>query len=150
MNQPLHIEEVLEKEGVYVSTTAGVSMYPMLRHRRDTIVIRPVTGRLKKYDIPLYKRGKDYVLHRIIKVRPDSYVICGDNCLKREYGITDEQIIGVLSEVIRGERRIDLEGWPYRLYCRTWVALYPVRSVWMYLKITGKKLVKRGKRCILR
>ena len=72
----------------------------------------------KKYDIPLYKRGKDYVLHRIVKVGPDSYVICGDNCLKREYGITDEQIIGVLSEVIRGERRIDLEGWPYRLYCR--------------------------------
>lgn len=118
MNQPLHIEEVFEKEGVFVSTTAGVSMYPMLRHRRDTIVIRPVNGRLKKYDIPLYKRGKDYVLHRIVKVGPDSYVICGDNCLKREYGITDEQIIGVLSEVIRGERRIDLEGWPYRLYCR--------------------------------
>ena len=45
MNQPLHIEEVFEKEGVFVSTTAGVSMYPMLRHRRDTIVIRPVTGR---------------------------------------------------------------------------------------------------------
>lgn len=150
MSQPLHIEEVLEQKGVYVSTTAGVSMYPLLRHRRDTIVIRPVTGRLKKYDVPLYRRGNDYVLHRIVKVKPDSYVICGDNCLRREYGITDEQIIGVLSGVVRGEQTIDLNGWKYRLYCRVWVALYPVRYVWMYLKITGKKTVKKVKTCILR
>lgn len=57
VNQPLHIEEVFEKEGVFVSTTAGVSMYPMLRHRRDTIVIRPVTGRLKNM-IFLYINGE--------------------------------------------------------------------------------------------
>ena len=108
MNQSLHIEEVLEQKGVYVSTTAGVSMYPLLRHRKDTIVIHSVEGRLKKYDIPLYKRGEAYVLHRIVKVNPDNYVICGDNCLKREYGITDEQIIGVLSGIVRGEHTIDI------------------------------------------
>ena len=35
----MHIEDVIQKDGVYVSTTAGVSMYPMLRNRRDTIII---------------------------------------------------------------------------------------------------------------
>ena len=73
--QPLRIEDVLREKGLYVSTTAGVSMYPMLRDRRDTIMIRPAEGRLKKYDVPLYRRGKAYVLHRIVKVLPDSYVI---------------------------------------------------------------------------
>lgn len=150
MNQSLHIEEVLEQKGVYVSTTAGVSMYPLLRHRKDTIVIRSVEGRLKKYDIPLYKRGEAYVLHRIVKVNPDNYVICGDNCLKREYGITDEQIIGVLSGIVRGEHTIDMEGWRYHLYSRVWVALYPGRYAWMYLKTEGKKIVKRVRTCILR
>ena len=29
----MHIEDVIQKDGVYVSTTAGVSMYPMLRNR---------------------------------------------------------------------------------------------------------------------
>lgn len=145
MSQPLHIEEVLKQKGVYVSTTAGVSMYPLLRNRKDTIVIRPPEGRLRKYDVPLYKRGNDYVLHRIVKVKPDSYVICGDNCLKREYGITDAQIIGVLSGLVRGERTVDLNGWRYRLYCRIWVALYPVRYVWMRLKIMGKKVLKKVK-----
>lgn len=67
----MHIEEVLASQGVYISTTSGVSMYPMLRDRRDTIIIRPVSGRLKKYEVPLYRRGEDYVLHRIVKVTPE-------------------------------------------------------------------------------
>ena len=65
------IEEILQKEGCLVTTTAGVSMYPMLRNRRDTVVIRPAAGRLKKYDVALYKRGESYVLHRVVKVLPD-------------------------------------------------------------------------------
>ena len=78
MNKERTIEEVLKEDGVFVSTTAGMSMYPMLRNRRDTIIVKPYEGRLKKYDIPLYKRNGTYILHRIVKVLPDSYVICGD------------------------------------------------------------------------
>ena len=46
MNEKSHIEDVLAENGVFVSTTVGMSMYPMLRNRRDTIIIRPYTGRL--------------------------------------------------------------------------------------------------------
>lgn len=66
MGEVLHIEDALNEKGVYVSTTSGVSMYPMLRNRRDTIIVKPPTAPLKKYDVPLYRRGDDYVLHRII------------------------------------------------------------------------------------
>lgn len=31
------IEGVLARDGVWVSTTAGTSMWPMLRDRRDTV-----------------------------------------------------------------------------------------------------------------
>lgn len=61
------IQEVLERDGVWISTTAGTSMWPMLRDRRDTIVVRPVEGRLRPYDIALYRRGNAYILHRVIK-----------------------------------------------------------------------------------
>ena len=77
--QLIHIEDILNERGFYISTTVGTSMYPMLRNRRDTVVIRPVTGKLKKYDIPLYRRGDDYVLHRIIGNSEQGYVICVDN-----------------------------------------------------------------------
>ena len=119
-------------------------MYPMLRNRRDTVIIRPVEGRLKKYDVPLYRRGKDYVLHRIVKVTPEGYVICGDNCLHREYQVTDRQIIGVLKGFYRGDREIDIDGNGYRLYCRLWVAAYPFRYVikrfWRIIRILMKRV----------
>ena len=89
----MSIEEGLKKNGYHASTTSGYSMYPLLRDRRDNIVVRPCSGRLKKYDVPLYKRGNEYVLHRIIKVLPDGYVICGDNCINKEYNIKDENIL---------------------------------------------------------
>lgn len=150
MNQSLHIEEVLAKEGVYVSTTAGTSMFPMLRNRKDTIVIRPVKGRLKKYDIPLYRRGSDYVLHRIVKVNADGYVICGDNCLKKEKHVTDAQIIGVLSGVYRGNREVDLQGMGYRLYCRVWVAIYPIRYVIKKMGMLMRAFLKKVRTWILK
>ncbi len=136
----MHIEDVIQKDGVYVSTTAGVSMYPMLRNRRDTIIIKPVTGRLKRYDVPLYRRGNEYVLHRIVTVKPESYVICGDNCMRKEYNITVQQIIGVLAGFYRDGKEVDMNGWKYRLYCRAWVALYPVRYA-IKLALCGIKKV---------
>lgn len=142
MNQSMQIEEILQQNGFYISTTVGTSMYPMLRNRQDTIVIRPVTQPLRKYDVPLYKRQDDYVLHRIVKVTPKGYVICGDNCLNREYGITDQQIIGVLSEFIRGEKEVDLNSRGYKSYCRIWVAIYPVRYLLKMGYILLKKLLK--------
>ena len=60
--QNQRIEDVLETQGMYVSTTVGVSMYPMLRDRRDTVVISPCKGILQKYDVPLYRRGHNYFL----------------------------------------------------------------------------------------
>lgn len=137
------IEEVLKEKGVYVSTTVGISMYPMLRNRRDTIVIRPYEGRLKKYDVPLYKRGSDYVLHRIVKVLPDSYVICGDNCLNKEYGITDAQILGVLTEFYRDGKHINMSGTGYRLYSRLWVMIYPVRAILKKMRTAGGRLKRK-------
>ena len=36
MNDPVQIRALLEKEGMVLSTSVGVSMWPMLRNRRDT------------------------------------------------------------------------------------------------------------------
>ena len=109
MTDPARIEDVLRQERVYASTTHGVSMYPLLRDGRDTVVIRPPEGRLRKYDVPLYRVGPKYVLHRIVRVLPDGYVIRGDNCLTEEH-VRDEQVIGVLTALYRGDRPVDLSG----------------------------------------
>ena len=74
------LEEMLRRDGFLVYKTRGVSMRPLLKENRDLVTIRPFDGRLKKYDVPLYRRrGNRYTLHRIIAVRENDYVIRGDN-----------------------------------------------------------------------
>ena len=80
------------------------------------------------YKRQLYRRPSDpYVLHRIIEVRPDSYVILGDNCIAKEYGIRDEDILGVLTSFQHNGRTVSVSDWRYRLYSRVWVFFQPVR-----------------------
>ena len=63
--EKLKIEDGLLEKGVYIGPTVGVSMLPMLKNRRDTIVVRPKTEKLKRLDVALYKRGTAYILHRV-------------------------------------------------------------------------------------
>ena len=68
-------EEILTKDGRLVYKTRGVSMLPMLHQNRDIVVIVPPEGRLKKYDVALYKRGSSYILHRIIGIQDEEFQI---------------------------------------------------------------------------
>ena len=141
-------EELLEKDGYLVYTNVGTSMMPLLRQRRDIIEIRrkdPAT-RCKRYDAVLYKYGDKYILHRVLKVRPKDYVICGDHNIWREYGITDDQILGVLTRVVRDGKSIYPTDWKYKLYVHLWCDFYPVRATILYVKRfvwTGLSAVKR-------
>ena len=116
--------------------TSGCSMRPFLRSGVDLAYIEcKKQSRCRKYDVVLYRRqtGK-YVLHRIVKVCPDSYTLCGDNCWQREPGITDAQILGVLTGVIREGRRVDVNSRRYRALVRVWCACYPIRGAFLYLR----------------
>ena len=98
MNTTTNYKELLEKDGTLVQFPIGYSMLPMLRQKRDTVVIKRINRKPKENDVVLYLRddGK-YVLHRIIKVKNDGYVIRGDNCYYHEYDITDKHIIGIVA-----------------------------------------------------
>ena len=132
MNQT--IEQQIAENGFYVSTTVGVSMRPMLRNRRDRVIIRSTEGkRLSKWDLPLYKRqdGK-YILHRIIEVRDGYYVIRGDNTYVKEK-IPDERIVGVMTEFYRGKRHVLASDRGYRRYAAFWQTIYPLRLPFHWL-----------------
>lgn len=122
-------EEELERTGMCLSTTSGWSMFPLLRDRRDTVVLTPVKGALKRYDLPLYKRPDGtYVLHRILEVRQDGYVLCGDHQLFREFQVKQDWIVGIVTGIYRDEHYIDLKSRGYRLYVQIWCRSLKVRS----------------------
>lgn len=143
-------EQELEKNGSLIYTTVGRSMRPFLRSGEDLMVIEAGKGaRFRVRDVVLYRRrsGK-YVLHRIMRVRKDDYVLCGDNCWDLERGIRDDQILGVLTAVIRNGQRQDVNEPDYRAKVFVWWFFYPVRAIVFWLRtmmnVVWKKCKKAG------
>lgn len=138
-------ENEINRSGKLVYTNVGDSMKPLIRQGKDLLIIEKADGRLKKYDVPLYRRDSgQYVLHRILKVRENDYIICGDNRWQKEYGVTDRHIIGVLTAVVRnGNHAISVSSFRYRIYVHIWCDLFPLRALalrgYYYLKKRLKK-----------
>ena len=128
-SQTPDFKTVLEKDGVLAQLPLGTSMLPMLKQKRDTVVIEKLTKKPKVNDVVLYQRkNKDYVLHRIIKIKNDSYVIRGDNCFYNEYDITDNDIIGILSGFYKDEKYVDCsKSIFYKFYVFIWRSSYYLR-----------------------
>lgn len=108
----------------------GTSMLPLLRQGVDSVVLSPLPERLRKYDLPLYQRENgQYVLHRIVKTG-ERCVCMGDNQFIPEPGITQRQMIGIVTAFYRGSKRREVTALPYRVYCRVWHFSRPVRRLW--------------------
>ncbi len=143
--QKFKIEDVLSEKGVYVGPTVGISMYPMLKNRRDTIVVRPKTERLKPLDVALYKRGNDYILHRVLSLTDEGYIIRGDNCYSDE-NVPEDAVIGVLTEFFRKNKHYFCTDKKYLKYVKKRLKTYKVRRFFVLLKgkiIGGIKKILR-------
>ena len=137
------IEDVLLTKGQYVGPTAGVSMLPMLKNRRDTIVVAKKTERLKPLDVALYKRGEAYILHRVLKVTDTGYIIRGDNCYSDE-NVPEEDVIGVLVEFFRKDKHIVCASdKKYHRYVQRRLKTYKPRRFFVLIKIKCKNLIKK-------
>ncbi len=119
-------EDILARDGRLVYNIRGVSMRPLLRQDRDLVVIRPTASRLEKNDVALYRRGEKYVLHRVIEVTDDGYLIRGDNTFFLER-VPDAAVIGVMTGFNRGGREHGTAERAYGAYVRFWNGIYPIR-----------------------
>ncbi len=139
------ISEALKGGQSVTFSPRGISMLPMIRQGIDTVTLSPVKGKLKKYDIPLYERyqGK-YVLHRIVRVH-DTYTCIGDNQFAFETGISDDQIIGVVTSFTRDGKIHSVDEAGYKIYCRVWHISRLPRRICRALKRRIKRLFFRNK-----
>lgn len=154
MSEKQSIESVLNERGFLVYPNVGTSMMPLLRQGKDLMEIRKKpAGRCNKYDAVLYKRGERYILHRILKVREHDYIIVGDNCWRREFGIKDEQILGVLTGVMRDGKRIDVNDMRYQRYVHLWCDFFPIRAVILFMIMQVREMkyfIKGASRAVWR
>jgi hypothetical protein len=136
------IERELAVNGVYASNTRGASMEPLFKTHRDMVIIKRAERELKKYDVALYKdtHGR-YVLHRVIKVLCDFYIIRGDNTFVNEK-VPKSAVIGVLISFRNKQRRKTVEDKSYKLYSRFWHFIYPVRYLFHKSKLVLHKIYR--------
>lgn len=127
------IEQNLRKNKVYITVTQGDSMLPMLK-TGDRVVIIPVTEPLKKYDVPVYRRGDHFTMHRIIKVTSKGYIICGDNRTYLERDIKDDDIIGVLGGFYKNGKFVDAKSCEFINYGKKAIRGYWLRRIKQILK----------------
>ena len=124
-------EDELNRSGKLLYTNVGASMRPLLREGRDVMVIERAEN-FRALDAVLFRRpgvtGRgEYVLHRILKVLPDGrYWIVGDNCVSGEE-VAREDILGVLTGVMRGKKLLRVTDRKYRAYVLLWCAPYHLR-----------------------
>ena len=139
--EKLTIEEVLLRDGKYVGPTVGISMLPMLKERRDTIVVRPKTGKLQPLDVALYRRGGAYILHRVLLVTETGYIIRGDNCYSDEI-VPEDAVFGVLTEFFRKDKHVLCTDKKYLQYVNNRLKTYPLRRFFVILKRKIRQLIK--------
>ena len=118
MSEPVSFEKYFETNEKLIYTNKGTSMFPLIREGKDLLIIEKRENRkIRKGDAVLYTRSHgEYVLHRVVKVREDGYVIIGDNSVKKEYGVTDDRILGVMTGFVRNGVNHSTDELIYRLY----------------------------------
>lgn len=136
------IREKLNNGGTVQIPITGTSMLPLLVQGRDSVILSPAE-KVFVGDIIFYKRDDGhFVLHRVIDIKNDEYILCGDNQWKKEYGITDKHIIGVVTEIIRDGKNIKTDDADYIKYCKRWAKTMPIRKP--LVKISSKfRAIKR-------
>ena len=142
-----NIEKLLLEGHTVQFYPTGWSMYPLLTNGRDQVIVEPRGNRkLRRGDVALYRReGSILVLHRIVRVKPEGYYMVGDNQKEIEGPLHPEQILGVMTHVIRKGRTIPVTDPLYRLYSGVWLMLRPVRPALSRFAAKLKRFfIKRG------
>ncbi len=146
------IKNTLTEKGFIFTEFKGTSMNPLLKQGRDKVYIEKHTSRLKKGDVALYvRKDGSHVLHRVYKVFDGHYAFWGDNHFVLEYGVKDQDVIGICKGFYKGEKYIDFsKRFGYKIYKAFWCSSVKLRKflnlfrrAWRkFLKIFSKKSKK--------
>ncbi len=132
------IEEKLKNGGEVKFMPKGVSMLPLIRQGFDSVIIRTKEKPLGRGDIIFYRRPDgQFVIHRIVGKNKKGYILCGDNQFKKEYGVEESWIIGVVARVRRDNRDIPCGDQKQKMY--TMFAL-PFRRNRLFLEACVRKV----------
>lgn len=123
-------EEFLSAGQKVLFTVSGNSMWPLIRHNRDSVLLaaldRPaLVGDIVLMNVPAPHNL--YILHRVHRIQGDQCVTLGDGCLAHDPPVPLDCIIGRVEKVYRGKRTLICDALPARCLSWLWRVLLPLR-----------------------
>lgn len=137
-------KEELSSRGAIAFVPSGNSMWPTLKNKGQPVIIEKKTGRLNKYDVGFYIRPNGaYVLHRVMEVLPDGYLMIGDSQFNTEK-VLEDQVFGIMQGFYKGKKYISCDDKGYRKKVDKWFKRKTIRK-WR-LKFFYHFKVNKGKK----
>ncbi len=119
----------LDRNGVIGFVPGGNSMWPTLKNAGQSVVVVKKAERLKPMDVALYIRPQgNYVLHRVLQVTDDGYVMCGDSQFILET-VEEAQVIGVMHSFFRGKKCVECSDPDYLRKSELWYKRKLIRKI---------------------
>lgn len=124
------VAKCLEKNQQAEFIVTGMSMWPLICHGRDSVVVESVVPeQVKKGDIVLLRVNENrYLLHRVTKAPPDTIETTGDGNCFRDGAFPRSCVAARVAAVTRNGKKIDCNRMPWPLLAQLWMALFPCRK----------------------
>lgn len=122
----------MHMDGSVTIPVSGTSMTPFLGHLRDSVTLAPIgQRRIRRGDIVLYQRTsghmRAYVMHRVIGITKQGFVMCGDAQTKKERGVAPESLMAIAVAARRKGRTISEKSFIWFFFKHIWRVLRPLR-----------------------
>lgn len=119
------------KEGqTVIMQFGGVSMLPLINGCGEKIKLRPLLSdeNCVVGEVYLFFYQNHYIIHRLMKIKGDTYIFRGDNCYNCEY-VQREDVLAKLIEIIQPNGNVvDCESEDWRAVSRKVVRRRTIRN----------------------
>lgn len=123
------IQDKLNAGGIVSLTVKGTSMRPFLCSDETIVNLIKNNEVIRPYDIVLYiNNDLTIILHRVVKIKADKLIICGD-ALKINETINMNQVIAVAKSFSLNGKTTDVIDKSYLRKVKLWVFLKPFRRI---------------------
>ena len=140
--EPAAYEELLRQNGVVITHVVGTSMLPLLRDRESIVIVEAIDRMPPRCgDVVLYKMGETYILHRVLRIKSDEYLIRGDNTWVKEH-IPKDALLATMTGFYRHpeSKLVSRNNATYRLYVLVLPEIRLIRRVGSKIKRTIRKV----------
>lgn len=121
------VGRLVEKGDKVTLLTKGSSMLPFIAGEKDSVLLESPSELYPGLIALAQIRKGHYVLHRIMEIDGDKVVLMGDGNLHGCEVCHKDNIVAVVSRIIKKDRQIDCYGRRHLRHARVWKKLRPIR-----------------------